>query len=67
VVFTLYAYDEIFYDTRYDAWSTNRYAMGVQVPADRHLVVEPYVLRRNDHRSSVPRTNALGLRFNLFF
>jgi Protein of unknown function (DUF2490) len=64
---TPYAYDEVFYDARYHAWTTNRYAIGVQVPAGPHLVVETYVLRQNNERASPPHLEAVGLTFNLFF
>ncbi len=64
---TPYAYDEVFYDARYHAWTTNRYAIGVEVPAGPHLVVEAYMLRQNDRRASPPHVNAIGLTFNLYF
>jgi hypothetical protein len=67
LVFTPYLNGELFYDTRYDTWNRNRYSAGVQVPAGRHLVIETYVLRQNDSRSSSPHVNALGLAFNLYF
>jgi hypothetical protein len=66
-VFTPFAYDEIFYDTRYDVWNRNRYAFGVYVPIGPHVVIETYYLRQNDSRSRTPRIKALGLTLNLYF
>jgi hypothetical protein len=67
VVFTPFAYDEIFYNTKYGAWNRNRYAAGVEFPVGPHVVVEPYLLRQRDTRASVKFTNALGLTLSLFF
>ena len=67
IAFTPYAFDEIFYDTRYDAWTTNRLGAGVQFPAKAHLVVEPYAMRQESSRSTPRYTNALGLKFSLYF
>ena len=66
-VFTPFAYDEIFYDTRYDVWNRNRYAFGVYVPIGPHVVIETYYLRQNDSRSRTLRIKALGLTLNLYF
>ena len=65
--FTPYIYDEIYYDTRYDRWSTNRYAAGIEFPVNAHLVLEPYYLRQHNTRSKPPHVNALGFKVNLFF
>jgi hypothetical protein len=65
--FTPYVYDEIFYDSQYDAWNRNRYAIGVQVPSGAHVVIEPYFLRLNDSRSTPRHVNAFGLTLNLYF
>jgi Protein of unknown function (DUF2490) len=66
-VFTPYAYDEIFYDTRYDAWNQNRYAFGLQIPLGPHLVVEPYYLRQTNYLATPKLVNATGLTLNLYF
>jgi hypothetical protein len=62
-----YVYDEVYYDTRYDAWTTNRVALGIQFPAGPHLVLEPYVQRQENSRSTPRYTNSVGFKFNLFF
>jgi hypothetical protein len=49
-VFTPYAYDEVFYDTRYGQWTPNRYAFGVQLPIGAHVVLQPYYLRQDGNR-----------------
>jgi hypothetical protein len=66
-VCTPYAYYEIFYDTRYDLWTPNRYAFGIQLPVGPHVEWEPYYMRQNGSRSNPPRVNAFGLKLNLFF
>src|SRR5215469_467845 len=44
---TPYVEDEIFFDTRYGRWTPNVYALGVQIPAGRHVVYETYYMRQN--------------------
>ncbi len=67
VVFTPYAYDEIFYNTKYGAWNRNRYAAGVEFPVGPHVVVAPFLLRQRDTRANVKFINALGLTLSLYF
>jgi hypothetical protein len=67
LVFTPYVYDEVFYDTRYSAWTTNRTAIGLQFPTGPHVVIEPYVLRQNDQRATPKHVNAFGFTLNLYF
>ena len=64
---TPYVYDEVFYDSRYHAWTINRYAAGILLPAGPHLVVEPFIFRQNQGRTTPPHVNVLGLTFNLYF
>jgi hypothetical protein len=67
LVYTPYLNGEAFYDTRYGAWSQNRYSAGVQVPAGAHVVVETYFLRQNQSRSTPLHVNVIGLRFRFYF
>jgi Protein of unknown function (DUF2490) len=64
---TPYAYDEIFYDTRYDQWTRNQYALGTQFPVGPHVILEPYYLRQNGSHSTPAHTNAVGFKLNLYF
>lgn len=66
-VCTPYAYDEIFYDTRYGEITPNRYAFGAQFPAGRHMIFEPYYMRQNGSHSKPPHVNAIGFKWNLYF
>jgi Protein of unknown function (DUF2490) len=66
-VITPYVDGELFYDTRYDAWTRNRYSVGIQVPAGDHFVLETYGLRQNDSKSSKPHINVVGLKFLFYF
>jgi hypothetical protein len=61
------AYCEVFYDTRYDAWSTVRYAAGAQLPAGRRVVFEPYLVWQVAKQPSHRDTAALGFKIHLFF
>jgi hypothetical protein len=65
VAATPYVYDEIYYDGRFGAWSSNRIAMGVELPVSK-LVIEPYLLRQHNTRSSPTWVNAFGLKFSLY-
>lgn len=67
LVYTPYINGEVLYDTRYDAWSQNRYSAGVEVPAGTHLVLETYYLRKNQSRSTPSHVNAFGLRLVFYF
>jgi len=66
-VCTPYVYDEVFYDTRYDLWTPNRYAFGVQFLAGRHMVFDPYYFRQNGSHSKPPHLNTLGFKWGLYF
>jgi hypothetical protein len=65
--FTPYVYGELYYDTRYDEWNRNRYAIGIRFPARSHFVPEIYFLHQNDSKSTPQHVNALGVTFNLYF
>jgi Protein of unknown function (DUF2490) len=64
---TPYVYDEVFYDTRYDQWTRNLYALGVEFPVGPHMVLEPYYLRQNSSHSTPAHLNVFGFKWNLFF
>ena len=70
-IITPYASGELFYDTRYDVWNRNRYAVGVQMSLrrssilkmllpKRQIILDLYLMRQNDSRSDSPHVNALG-------
>jgi hypothetical protein len=50
-----------FYDTRYDAWSQQRYQVGVEIVLSDRWRLEPHYLRQDDHRSQPAHVNAFGL------
>lgn len=56
-----YVSAELLYDTRYDAWSEQRYQVGLEFILDKHWRLEPYYLRKEDQRSEPRHTNAIGL------
>ena len=67
VEFTPYADCEVFYDTRYDHWTTRRYEAGAQFPVNPHLVLEPYYLHQDDGYSTPRHINAFGFKLSLYF
>lgn len=75
---TPYVSGEIFYDTRYDIWNRNRYAVGVQTSLrrgpvrkmllpKRQIILDLYFMRQNDSRSDPPHVNALGAALSFYF
>ena len=67
LVYTPFINAEAFYDSRYGAWSQNRYSAGVQVPAGAHVVLESYYLRKNESRPAQQHVNVIGLKLRLYF
>jgi len=59
--FTPYASAEVFFDTRYGAFSRYRLELGVTLPIIRNFSVEPYFVRQDDWLPTGVLTNALGL------
>jgi hypothetical protein len=62
-----FANAEAFYDTRFDAWSRQRYQAGAEVELDRDWRLEPSLIRQNDSRSQPARVNALGMAIKYFY
>jgi hypothetical protein len=56
-----YAQAEVLYDTRYDAWSEQRYQVGLEMVLNERWRLEPYYLRKESQGSEPRHTNALGL------
>jgi hypothetical protein len=67
IVFTPYVYDEIFFDSRYNQWTPNRYSIGFEFPVGPHVVLEPYYLAQKRNRSDPPNIHAFGFTLNLYF
>jgi len=60
-VTTPYVGAEVLYDTRYDAWSQQRYEVGIEILLSDRWRLEPHYLRQDDHRSQPAHVNAFGL------
>ena len=58
--FTPYGSTEVYFDTRYGTFSRYRLTLGVTLPIDRHISVEPYLARQVDWVPAGIITNALG-------
>jgi len=75
---TPYASGEVFYDTRYNTWNRNRFAVGVQqslrrgplrkmLLPERQIILDLYYMRQNDSRSDIPHVNAIGAALAFYF
>jgi len=60
-VTTPYVGAEVLYDTRYDAWSQQRYEVGIEILLSDRWRLEPHYLRQDDQRSQPAHVNAFGL------
>jgi len=56
-----YAQAEWFYDTRFDAWSRQRYQLGAEVELDKSWRIEPYYAYDKDKFPSAKGLSRLGL------
>jgi hypothetical protein len=52
---------EVFYDTRYSAWSKQSYQVGSEIDLTKHWRIEPYLAVDRDEQPSLVYTNRLGL------
>jgi len=64
---TPYVYDEIYYDSRYHQWTPNGYAVGMEFPVGRRVVLDLYYLRQKNSHAIPSHLNAFGFRLNLYF
>jgi hypothetical protein len=63
---TPFATAEIFYDTRFDTVSRERYQAGIEVVLSRRWRIEPYLLRQNNRRPEASHLNALGFKLKYY-
>jgi len=61
-----YAQAEWFYDTRFDAWSRQRYQLGAEIELDRNWRIEPYYAYDKDKYPSAEGLNRVGLVLKYF-
>jgi hypothetical protein len=75
---TPYVSGEVFYDTRYNVWNRNRFAVGFQQSLRRGLlgkmvlpkhqiILDLYYMRQNDSRAEIPHVNAVGAALSFYF
>lgn len=55
-----YVQAEVFYDTRFGAWSRQLYQAGLEVKLTDHWRIEPYYARQEDQRPSTAHVNQIG-------
>lgn len=67
VSFTPFAWGEVYFDSRYDAWVNNSYSVGVELPLGRFMEARTYFRRNNQSRASRPHVNVFGLTWSLYF
>jgi hypothetical protein len=60
-VFLPYAQAEWFYDTRFDAWSRQRYQLGVEIELNESWRIEPYYALDKDKVPTAESVSRLGL------
>ena len=61
-----YVQAEWFYDTRFDAWSRQRYQLGAEIELDRNWRIEPYYAYDKDKYPSAEGLNRVGLVLKYF-
>lgn len=59
--FVPYAQAEWFYDTRFDAWSRQRYQVGLEIELNKSWRIEPYYAYDKDKFPTAEGLNRLGL------
>ncbi|MCM3903572.1 MAG: DUF2490 domain-containing protein [Pyrinomonadaceae bacterium] len=76
---TPYGSAEVFYDSRFNAWSRNRLTVGAQfsfkrgaplislIHPKKQLVLDVSLARQNDSRSQPSHVRALGIAFSIYF
>ncbi len=62
-----YIRGEVFYDTRYSAWSKQSYRVGSEVDLTKHWRIEPYLAVDKDTQPSVVYTHRLGILCKLYW
>ena len=67
VVLVPYAQAEVFYDTRFGAFSRQLYQGGVEIELTKHWRIEPYYARQEDQRSSPAHLDSVGLVLKLYW
>ena len=61
-----YVHAEAFYDSRFDAWSRERYEAGAEIALNKNWRIEPYVARQRDDQPSPARVDSLGVNIKYF-
>jgi hypothetical protein len=59
--------EEFGYDSRYDTFNRSRFTAGVETQFTRMVMVDLYMVRRDDSSASIERLYALGLGLNLTY
>ena len=74
-----YSLYEIYYDSRHDAWSRNRYAFGVEISLKRHgplaellsprknVVLDLFYMKMNNTHSQPRHVNIFSIVLNLYY
>ena len=62
-----YVRGEVYYDTRYSAWSKQTYQGGLEINLSPHWRIEPYIALDKDTRPTTTYTDRLGLATKLYW
>ena len=61
-----YFHAETFYDSRFDAWSRERYEAGAEITLNKRWRIEPYVARQRDDQPAAARVDTIGVNLKYF-
>lgn len=67
IVTSAYARAELSYDTRYSAWSRQRYQLGSEIDLTKHWRLEPYYARDRDSEPNAVYTDRIGMIVKLYW
>ena len=64
---TPYIADELYYDSKYQAWTRSQFFVGMKLPVTKHFTLDSYYLKQNDGRVHPGYLQILGTSFRLDF
>jgi len=62
---TGFASDEVFYDSSFDAWVRNRFAVGISKVWNKQITTDVYYLRQNDGHTRPGDLHVIGTTFRI--
>ncbi len=62
---TPYIADELYYDSKYQAWTRSQFFVGMKLPLTKHFTLDSYYLKQNDGRAHPGYLQVWGTSFRL--